>query len=1092
MRRLAAKFSGVVLACMLLLGFVSVAPALAESPWWHLTSDARPSVLPPEGEGTVVVSASNLSASEINGASETVTLTDTLPAGLSATSIEGVAGLLGIIGGPVECSGTTVVVCTFAGTLTAYERIEVRIRVKVAAGAVSGALNNMSISGGGTPSLSASRPVTIGSAGTPFGVEGYEFSPENAGGSPATQAGAHPFQLTDTLYLNSGVETEPGRTVQQPALPKDLRFEVPPGLVGNPIPFPQCSDTQFDKGDNFVNECPTDTQVGVALVTVDEPSNLGLLTIPVPLFNLVPARGEPARFGFLALAIPVILDTSIRTGRDYGVTVTVHNITEDATFLSSQVTFWGTPGDPGHDGARGWACLGIGRLVLSGCTAPEATVSAPFLTMPSVCGNPLTEPLESSVRVDSWADPSAVSEPSVYKWHDGSGAPLALDGCDKLGFEPSISVAPDGQAASTPTGLSVGLHVPQEEILTPKGLAQSDVKDTTVTLPAGVQISPAAADGLSSCSLEQVSLATAGSPTCPEASKIGTVEVKTPLLPEPLEGAAYLAAQNANPFGSLVAMYIVAEDPVAGVVVKFAGRVTLDPVTGQPVATFENTPPLPFSELKLHFFGSARAPLATPALCGAYTTRASITPSSGGAPVEPTSTFVITSGPDGSPCASPLPFAPSLTAGTTSNQAGGLSPFTMTMSREDGQQNLKAIALHMPPGLSGRLTGVPLCGESQADAGTCGPGSLIGHTTVSVGLGGDPFTVTGGQVFLTGPYGGAPFGLSIVVPAVAGPFNLGQVVVRAKIEVDPHTAALTITSDSSGPYAIPPMIDGIPLQIKHVNVTVDRPGFTFNPTNCDKLAITGSLSSTEGATSALSVPFQVTNCAALAFKPKLAVSTAGKTSRASGASLAVKLTYPLGPFDANIARVKVDLPKQLPSRLTTLQKACTAAQFESNPAGCPAASLIGHAKATTPILPVPLEGPAYFVSHGGEAFPSLIVVLQGYGVTVDLVGTTFISKAGITSSTFKAVPDVPVGTFELNLPEGKFSALAANLPAKAKSSFCGQALALPTAFVAQNGAEIHESTKIGVTGCPKSKKATKKKKANGKAGGKGKKGKKKG
>jgi hypothetical protein len=273
-----------------------------------------------------------------------------------------------------------------------------------------------------------------------------------------------------------------------------------------------------------------------------------------------------------------------------------------------------------------------------------------------------------------------------------------------------------------------------------------------------------------------------------------------------------------------------------------------------------------------------------------------------------------------------------------------------------------------------------------------------------------------------------------------------------------------------------------------VNVSIDREKFTFNPTNCNKTAITGTLASTEGASDAVSEPFQVTNCAALVFKPKLAISTSGKTSRASGASLAVKLTYPLGPFDANIAKVKVDLPKQLPSRLTTLQKACTAAQFESNPAGCPAASLIGHAKAITPIIPVPLEGPAYFVSHGGEAFPSLIVVLQGYGVTVDLVGTTFISKQGITSSTFKTVPDVPVGSFELNLPEGKFSALAANLPAKAKGSFCGQKLAMPTAFVAQNGVEIHVSTKIGVTGCPRAKKAAKKK-AKRKAVGKGKKGK---
>jgi hypothetical protein len=350
--------------------------------------------------------------------------------------------------------------------------------------------------------------------------------------------------------------------------------------------------------------------------------------------------------------------------------------------------------------------------------------------------------------------------------------------------------------------------------------------------------------------------------------------------------------------------------------------------------------------------------------------------------------------------------------------------------------------------------------------------------------------VKGGRVYITGAHDGAPFGLSIVNPAKAGPYDLEKetacdcLVVRAKIEVDPHTAALTITTDNTGPYKIPTILQGIPLEIQHVNVIISREHFTFNPTSCSKMAITGTLASTEGASSALSVPFQVTNCASLKFAPKFAVSTAGKTSRANGASLAVKLTYPKAAFgsQANIRSVKVDLPKQLPSRLTTLQKACTAAQFESNPANCPKESFIGHAKAVTPLIPVPLEGPAIFVSHGGEAFPSLIIVLQGYGVTLDLVGSTFISKAGITSSTFKTVPDAPVGSFELTLPEGKFSALGTN------KKLCAQKLAMPTAFVAQNGAEIHESTKIRVTGCPKAKKA--KKQAKHKTGGKGKKGKK--
>jgi hypothetical protein len=651
-----------------------------------------------------------------------------------------------------------------------------------------------------------------------------------------------------------------------------------------------------------------------------------------------------------------------------------------------------------------------------------------------------------------------------------------LDGCNRLPFAPTISVAPDGQAGSTPTGLTVGVHVPQDLSLNPTGLAEANVKDTTVALPAGVALNPAAADGLMACSEVQVSLEVDSQGSCPEASKVGTIEITSPLIPDPVVGAVYLAAQNANPFGSLVALYIVAEDPKAGFLIKVAGEVKPDPVTGQLVSTFKDTPQLPFEDLRLHFFGGDRAPLATPASCGSYTTTASVDPWSGNASAESSSTFDVVSGPNGSPCSSPLPFSPSLTAGTTSIQAGGFSPFTMTVTREDGQQDLKGIELHMPPGLSGLLTGLTLCGEGEADAGTCGPGSLIGETTVSVGLGGDPFSVTGGKVYITGPYEGAPFGLSIVVPAKAGPYDLGVVVVRGKIEVDPITSALTVTTDTTGPYAIPHILDGIPLQIKHVNFTTTRPGFTFNPTNCNPQQVTGSMTSTQGVSKAVAVPFQVTNCAVLGFKPTFQVSTNGKTSRATGASLHVKLAYPKTTFgsQANIKTVKVDLPKQLPSQLKTLQHACPIETFEANPAACSPESRIGQAKAITPLVPVPLTGPVYFVSHAGLKFPELVIVLTGYGVTVDLHAETFISKTGITSSTFRTIPDVPVGSFELTLPQGKYPALAAP-----DNHLCQDKLVMPTAFTAQNGAVIKQNTPITTTGCTKHK--TKKTKTNAKS-----------
>jgi hypothetical protein len=1057
---------GVVLVCLMVAG-----SAGAATPWWQPDSLSVPANLPPGGTGKLVVSASNLGDGEVDGSSAKVTLRDTLPEHVVAKSVSGkVAGVPGLLElrGAVACSvvSGSLVECVFEGKLPPYEGIEAEIGVEVLAGAKSGEANQVSVSGGGAPGVSLERPIVVSGAPTPFGPASYEQTAFNEDGSLDTQAGSHPYGLTTTLDLNRSAIVP-----YQPAQPKDLHFNLPPGLIGNPQPFPQCTDAQFSRElEGFANECLADTAVGVATITIDEPALFGVLVVTTPVFNLKPAVGEPARFGFQTLVAHVILDTSVRTGGDYGVTVSVNNITQIAALLDSQVTFWGVPGDPIHDQSRGWQCIdgGIwGEVIpkVGPCKTQGQKAPPPLLSLPTSC----TGPLQTTMSADSWAQAGSFTAPLAPP------SQPSMDGCNRLPFEPSISVAPDGQAGSSPSGLTVGIHVPQDALLSPTGLAEANVKDTTVTLPAGVALNPAAADGLEACSEAQIALESHTAPTCPEASKVGTVEIKTPLLPNALTGEAFLAAQNANPFGSLVALYIVAEDPVSGTLIKVAGEVKPDPVTGQLVSSFKDTPQLPFEDLSLHFFGGSRAPLGTPASCGSYTTRAAIAPWSGNAAAEPSSVFQIVSGPNGSACESPLPFAPSLTAGSTNIQAGAFTPFTTTMSREDGQQNLQAIVLHMPPGISGLLSSVKLCGEPQADQGTCGHESEIGETVVSVGLGGNPFSVKGGKVFITEGYGGAPYGLSIVNPAKAGPYDLEQgtpcdcVVVRAKIEVDPITAALTITTDNTGPYKIPTILDGIPLQIQHVNVLINRPGFTFNPTNCNPMSITGTLSSTEGATSALSVPLQVTNCAVLAFKPGFSVSTSGKTSRANGASLHVKLVYPKAPFgsQANIGKVKVDLPKQLPSRLTTLQKACPDSTFNRNPAACSTQSRIGEAKATTPLLPVPLSGPAYFVSHGGAKFPELVIVLSGFGTTVQLHAETFISPAGITSSTFRTVPDVPVGTFELTLPQGKYSALAAN------GNLCKSTLKMPTAFTAQNGATIHQNTPISVTGCPKHKKAKK-------------------
>jgi hypothetical protein len=909
------------------------------------------------------------------------------------------------------------------------------------------------------------------SEGPGFGFKGFEVAFLNEDGTADTQAGSHPYEMQTNISLNTQVlPREPRGDSRYETVPdgnvRDILTDLPPGLVADPnATAKKCTLKQLEIESSAGKvSCPEESKVGELEVVIGELTYARTLIEPV--YNMVPPRGVAVQLGVNMIVPMVFINAGVRAGGDYSARASVEGITGVASTMETRLKIFGVVG--------------------------SAQNRKPFLTLPTGCAGPL----RSTVSADSYQNPGHFVEEAALT-RDSAGQPVSLTGCSRLRFPPTIGVAPDTSNASSASGLTVNVHVPQKSAFNPDGLAESALRDTTVTLPEGVMLNPSGADGLQACSEglvgftgfsefnpgfepgvqtttftpELPSPLVPGANFCPDGSKIGTVQIATPLLDNPIEGAVYLAAQNQNPFGSLVAMYLIAEDPSSGTLIKLAGEVNLT-ATGQIVTTFKNTPDLPFEDLTIHFFGGERAPLSTPARCGTYTTQAAFTPWDGNPTVFTTSQFEITHGPGGGPCPGQgLPFAPVLTAGASNVQAGAFSPFTMTMSRPDGSQDLDGITLHMPPGLSGKLAGVELCPEPQADEGLCGPGSLIGETTISVGVGSDPFTVTGGKVYLTGPYKGAPYGLSIVNPAKAGPFDLEAtpaqhpacdcLVVRAKVDVDRATAALTVTSDTSGPHSIPTMIEGIPLQIQHVNVTIDRPSFTFNPTSCAPMAITGDLTSTEGATDALSLPFQVTNCARLGFAPRFEASTSAHTSRANGASLTVKLTYPNTPqgSQANIKSVRVELPKALPSRLTTLNHACIDTVFDQNPSSCPSQSRVGFAKARTPILPVPLEGPAYFVSHGGQKFPELIVVLQGYGATVYLKGETFISKTGITSSTFKSVPDVPVGSFELKLPSGPNSALAAN------TNLCATNPTMPTTFDAQNGASLQQVTPIEVEGC---------------------------
>jgi hypothetical protein len=1021
--------------------------------------------LPPGGEGKLVVQVSNVGDAPAEGGVVPIVIKDVLPEGLVATNIEAAGA---------SCQLSTLR-CSYAGTILPFEldtAVYVNISVRVKPGVTGELSNQVSVGGGGSQVVAVSREAVLVS-GEPVGngLEGAPILATNADGSQDTVAGSHPFQVTSTVVPDT-VNT------------KDLRAELPAGLVGNTNILPQCSTPAFLANEkNHRNACPESTVVGVATPI------LAGAPYTVPLFNLVPSPGEPARFGFEVQGIPVILDASVRTGHGYGVTINVHNVPQLEGFDESQITIWGVPAQTVHNQLRGWGCQEL--YFYGGSEVPcgdPANPQVPFLTMPTSCTGP--EGLSVVANGDTWQDPT-MSEKEEVRFTPVEG----LTGCSQLRFEPGLKVAPDGQAASTPTGLAVSVHLPQEGVLNPDGTAGSAVKSITVQLPPGVTVDPSGGDGLQACSPAQIGYTGHADPStgakefepevynpetgkdqvaplCPDASKIGEATITTPLLPNPLTGEVYLAApQNfkglpENPFESLIAMYLVAEDPVSGVLVKLAGIATPNPATGQITATFES-PQVPFENAEVHFYGSARAPLSTPASCGTYTTSTSIVPWSARASDEeqltahPSSAFEINTGPDGTGlagCASPRQFAPSFNAETTNIQAGAFTPFTLTMTRPDWDQTLGGIEVQFPPGLLGTLAKVPLCPEPQASNGTCGEASLIGSTVVSAGLGGDPYTVTGGKVYITTGYDGAPYGLSIVQPAKAGPFVLQEgspVIVRAAVFVDPHTAALRIVS---GP--VPTIIEGIPLQLQHINVTVERPGFVINPTNCNAAAIGANIKSSEGASSALSSSFQVTNCPDLKFEPKVEALVDGNVTKANGTSFTIKIGKPAVQGEqANLQKFKIELPKALPSRLTTLQKACTKAQFLANPAGCPLASVVGHMRALTPVLPVPVEGPLYFVSNGGEAFPNLVAVLQGYGITIDLTGTTYISKAGVTSSTFGTVPDVPFTFAEAALHNGPYSALTG------LGDICAQSLTMPTELVAQNGTALYPDTKIAVTGC---------------------------
>jgi len=867
--------------------------------------------------------------------------------------------------------------------------------------------------------LTAAGGTTPGGEGTfsTFGIESFSFRTLDSGGEPDTQAGSHPYELVVKIVTpTTEVETsEPEGGNRSPTgTIKNLLNELPPGLIGNPTAVPSCPVRAAEE-----EKCSGDTQVGQLEVRYGERTDEEAESAASALYNTIPPQGIAARFaGFVNASTDAFVDSSVRTGEDYGITSGGFNISGRTNVFGVTVRLWGVPAHPSHDAERLCPIPGGGGSA-AGCasTAPEL----PFLRNPTSCGGPLTV----RARLDSYQSPGEYDEAQALL--------PAITGCAALDFEPTIEVRPTSEVADSPTGLHVDLRVPQNE--DPDELATPDLRDAVVKLPAGFTLNPSSANGLEACTPAQFGLTTAvgvapihttpAPAACPDAAKIGTVQIDTPLLDHPLPGGVYVAEPYQNPFGSLLAIYIAVADPESGVVIKLAGHVEIGP-NGQLTTTFAENPQLPFDSFKLDFFGGDLAALKTPAVCGDFQTSATLTPWSApesGPPVSLADTRSVRHAADGGNCptsAANQPIAPRFEAGSESPLAGAFSPFVVRLSRPDGSQQFSSLTVTPPPGLLGRLAGIPYCpdtalaaaaaksGTEERQAPSCPQASQVGSVVVGAGAGPKPYYVSG-KAYLAGPYKGAPLSLAIVTPAVAGPYDLGDVVVRAALEVDPETAQITVKSDP-----IPTELKGIPLDVRSITVKMDRDRFTVNPTNCEEMAVGGSLTTVQGVTAPLANRFKVGGCRKLGFRPRLSLRLGGATRRDRNPSVRAVLRPRAG--QANIRRAAVFLPPTQQIDNASIENPCTRVQFEAN--ACPKGSILGRAKAYSPLLDRPLVGPVYFRSNGGErVLPDLVADLHGQ-IDIVLVGEVSAVRGRIRT-VFATVPDAPVRRFELRISGGK-------------------------------------------------------------------------
>jgi len=892
--------------------------------------------------------------------------------------------------------------------------------------------------------------ILPGAAQADFGfVPGsVTFEAQTKNGGPDERASAHPYALNVHFALKSNEksETEGGEV-------RDILIDLPPGLIGNPQAVPRCPRKDFEPG---VPNCPAETQVGTLHAIIAK----GFGEANGAIYNLGPAPGVAAQLGFNSGGLLSVQYATVRPEAGYAVRVAAPSLPLSVNEVSA--TIWGMPADDAHTPER----------VRNGGGAGEASSAPllPFLTMPADC----SEPLALTVSADTRQNPGAfVSETGLLN-ADSGGKATPLAACEAVPFDPKISAQPTTKLTASPSGLEFELGLPNQGLLNMNGISETEPRKAVVTLPEGVTINPSFAEGTGICTkaqYEEEQLESKAGEGCPEASKLGSLLVHSPLLEEPVEGALYVAAPYENPFGTLAALYMVARAPERGVLVTQAGKVEFDHETGQISSTFEDLPPLPFSDFKLHFREGPRAPLVSPPACGEYVTVGKFTPfsaKSDAEAVERTASFQIEHGANGGACPTEglPPFKPGLLAGTQNNAAGSFSPFYLRLSRTDAEQEITHFSIKLPPGVTGKLAGLPFCSEkaiakAKAREGamlggtaeladpSCPAASEVGHSLAGAGVG-TVLTYVPGKIYMAGPYNGSPLSIVAITAAKAGPFDLGTVVVREALRINPETAEVFI--DATGSDPLPHIIEGVPTHLRDIRAYVDRPEFVINPTDCTPTSTASTLlgsgldfsSEADDAPVTVTTRFQAADCASLPFKPRLSLRLIGGTKRGKFPKLTSHLAMN-GIGEAAIDHAEVILPHSEFIENAHFENICTRVQFKEgagNGANCPANSIYGHARAVTPLLSEPLEGPIMLRSNPERQLPDVVAALHNSQVDFDLVGNVD-SVKGRLRTTFATVPDAPVTSADVELfggSKGLFvnSADLCRKPHRASVSFDAQ------------------------------------------------------